>query len=250
MEGIKIIHIKETDSTNRWMSCYDGDEGTKMTVVWCDSQTAGRGQGSNKWESEPEKNLTFSVKFHPKTVSADRQYILLQAAALAVRDTLACFTDGITIKWPNDIYYNDRKISGTLSECAISGHGIKHCIIGIGININQSVFTSDAPNPISLFNITGCTTDRNEFLCGVLGRLGDYIDMVESGMYDAVASIYMRHLYRAEGIFTYTDADGSFMASIEGVEPDGHLVLRRTNGTVSRYAFKEVSFCIKQEQKV
>ncbi|MGN1263727.1 MAG: biotin--[acetyl-CoA-carboxylase] ligase [Prevotella sp.] len=244
MEEIKIIHINETDSTNRWMSCYDGEEGTKMTVVWCDNQTAGRGQGTNKWESEPGSNLTFSVKFHPKTIPADKQYILLQAAALAVRDTLACFTDGITIKWPNDIYYNDRKISGTLSECAINGNGIKHCIIGIGININQKEFSSDAPNPISLFNVTGYTAERSEILSTVLCRLSDYIDMADGDAQDVIAEKYTRHLYRGQGLFPYQDAKGFFEASIEKVEPSGHLVLRRTDGTLSRYAFKEVSFCI------
>lgn len=247
MQRIKTIHIAETDSTNRYLHDYRGEEGSVMTVVTTDFQTAGRGQGTNKWESEAGRNLMFSVKTRPQGVPAGRQYVMLEAASLAVRDTLAAYADGFTIKWPNDIYHLDRKISGTLSECALSGTVIRHCIIGTGINVNQRVFTSDAPNPVSLCHIIGRETDRTELLNAVLGRFDEYLAMVNAGRYDEIDAMYMRSLYRRDGLFPYRDGAGEFMASIEGVEPNGHLLLRRDDGRLSRYAFKEVSFIINNE---
>lgn len=244
MERIKRINIAETDSTNRWMHDYRGEEGSVMTVVTCDFQTAGRGQGSNKWESEAGQNLMFSIKTHPQDVPVERQYVMLEAGSLAVRDALASYTDGITIKWPNDIYFRDSKISGTLSECAINGKHIRHCIIGTGINVNQQQFRSDAPNPVSLRQITGHATDRDELLNMVLERFEHYLSMVNEGRHDEISDLYSRSLYRREGMFSYRDADGEFTASIEAVEPDGHLRLRLADGRTARYAFKEVAFVI------
>lgn len=247
MQRIKTIHIAETDSTNRYLRDYRGEEGSVMTVVTADFQTAGRGQGTNRWESEAGKNLMFSVKTRPQGVPAVRQYIMLEAASLAVRDALAAYADGFTIKWPNDIYHNDCKISGTLSECALSGNAIRHCITGTGINVNQRTFTGYAPNPVSLCHVTGRETAPGELLNAVLDRFDTYLDMINRGHYGEIDTLYMRSLYRREGVFRYRDGAGEFMASISGVESDGHLLLRRTDGSLSRYAFKEVSFIINNE---
>ena len=150
MEGIKLIHTAETDSTNRLLRDYAGEEGRLLTVLTADYQTAGRGQGRNTWESEPGKNLLASIRLHPRGLAAARQYALTEAGALAVRDTVAAYVGGASVKWPNDVYAGDRKISGTLSECDISGTAIKTCTLGIGLNVNQRVFRSGAPNPVSI----------------------------------------------------------------------------------------------------
>ena len=158
---VKTIHIKETDSTNNWLKGYQSEVGEDMTVVTTDYQSAGRGCGSNQWESEAGKNLMFSILLHPK-VSAKDQFILSMANALALKDVLDGYTDGIKIKWPNDIYWNDKKIGGTLIETSLQGSEIKDFIIGTGINVNQREFHSDAPNPVSLIQITGRETNRQE----------------------------------------------------------------------------------------
>lgn len=246
MDRIKIIHIDKTDSTNRWMHDYRGEEGGQMTVVTAEHQSAGRGQGNNRWESEAGLNLLFSVRTYPSGVPAARQYVMLEAEALAVRDALALHTDGITIKWPNDIYHNNRKIGGTLSECAVSAGMIKSCVIGTGINVNQLRFTSDAPNPVSLRQITGRETDRRELLDTILERFSTYLEMVNSGRYDEIAHLYRQSLYRRDGLHRYRDGNGEFTAFIEDITPEGHLLLRRADGSTSRYAFKEVSFIINE----
>lgn len=244
MEKIKTIRLDRTDSTNRFLHEYEGEEGELLTVVTAEYQTAGRGQGSNTWESEAGSNLMFSIKMRPKRLNANRQFVLLEAVALAIRDALSAYADGFTVKWPNDVYWHDRKISGTLSECRVSGRMTSDCISGTGININQQKFVSDAPNPVSLRNIIGRDTDREEILCVVICNVKKYLDMVNTRQYALIDGMYAAALYRKTGTFEYEDEGGRFTAEIERIEPDGHLVLRRTDGQTSRYAFKEVKFII------
>lgn len=244
MEDIKQISLDETDSTNRFLREYQGDEGRRMTVAVAKYQTSGRGQGANSWESERGKNLTFSVKTHPKGVPANRQFVMLEAMALAIRDVLSTYADGITIKWPNDIYWRDRKISGTLSECSLNKGTVKDCIIGTGININQTVFTSDAPNPVSLLQITGMETNVGDVLDKLTRRFSRLLELINAGGYDGIHEAYLAALYRRNGSFRYRDKEGEFTGVIETVEPNGHLLLRKDNGGVGEYAFKEVEFIL------
>ena len=118
---IHYIEIDETTSTNDYLksllATLDGvQQEPRLTVAYADYQTAGRGQGSNKWESEQGKNLLFSILCHPVWLPVQSQFIISEAIALALHDALAVYTGGISIKWPNDIYWNDRKISGTIIE--------------------------------------------------------------------------------------------------------------------------------------
>ncbi len=244
IDGIRLIEIDETESTNSWLREYRGEEGGRMTVVSAEHQTAGRGQGGNTWESERGKNLLLSVKVKPVGVRAAEQYILLEAAAVALTDVLDRYTEDISIKWPNDIYRRDKKISGTLSECSLSGGMVKDCIIGIGLNVNQRIFTSDAPNPESLANIIGRETDCRRLLDEIIEAVDRRLRAVDEGRYEELKACYMNRLYRRSGFHRYHDGQGEFEAEILSVEPNGHLVLRRKNGEESVYAFKEVTFVI------
>lgn len=244
MEDIKIIRICETDSTNRYLHGYDGEEGGLMTVVVAEYQSAGHGQGGSKWESEPGKNLLFSVMTRPERLDVRRQFVMLEAGALAVRDALARYAGGMTVKWPNDVYWHDMKISGTLSECTVAGGLVGRCILGTGVNVNQRKFTGDAPNPVSLGLILDREVDRSEVLASFLDSFRTLFGMVNAGRYDEVDRLYAESLYRREGFHAYRDKGGAFMAAIERIEPDGRLVLRREDGGVSAYMFKEVEAVI------
>lgn len=243
-EPVKIIALGETDSTNRFMREYTGGEGRLMTVVTAEHQTAGRGQGRNTWESEAGKNLLFSVLTRPSGLAARRQFVMLEAGALAVRDALAAVIGETTVKWPNDVYWRDMKISGTLSECTISGGLVGRCILGTGINVNQRRFVSDAPNPVSLAMITGRDADRPGLLRQFIARFSHYLGMVNDGQYDAIHGLYAEALYRRTGRHAWRDAGGCFTAAVERVKPDGRLVLRRDDGRLSTYMFKEVEHVI------
>ena len=132
--------MQEVDSTNTFLKGMKACEDDTLIVAVADYQTAGRGQGTHTWESEPGKNLLFSLLMTPTWVPVRQQFLLSEAGALAVKDALDTYTDGITLKWPNDVYWNDRKISGTLIETSIDSKGIKRCIFGTGVNINQTEF--------------------------------------------------------------------------------------------------------------
>ena len=249
----RIIHLQQTDSTNRYLHDLP-DDGYDLTAVYADFQTAGRGQGSNTWESEPGKNLLMSVRIRPTSVPPAEQFILSEAGALALGKALSAYTgditlkwpNDITLKWPNDIYWRDFKISGTLIETAVSSCGISRCIYGIGLNVNQRTFLSDAPNPISLFQATGCEHDVEEVMLRVLDALEEELGIVAKGQYDDIRLRYHQMLYRRTGSHRYRDEHGLFEAEMVGVEDDGHLVLRDGQGRIREYAFKEVAFVIGQ----
>lgn len=240
----KIIYMAETDSTSNRLRDYEPQEGEEMTVVVADYQTAGRGNGSNRWEGERGMNLLFSVLVHPRHIPPRRQFLLSEAEALAVSDALNSYKEGFKLKWPNDVYWNDSKISGTIIETRLSREGVTRCVYGTGINVNQRQFTSDAPNPISLCQIVGHDVDREELLLKVLDGIERYLEMLRENRFQDLSQLYHATLYRAHGLHRFRDKHGEFMAAIVEVEDDGHLILRDEQYRMRSYAFKEVEFVI------
>ena len=232
--NFRFTHIDETDSTNRWLKEHGGKEDM---VVWTDYQTAGRGCGTNTWESERGKNLLFSVLIHPTDIVVNRQFHISMAISLAICEALGQHIGDLSIKWPNDIYWRNGKIGGILIENTLQGMTIKESIIGVGLNVNQRVFKSDAPNPVSLWQICEHETDCEQLLHDILRCFKKYY-------VQDVRKQYRSMLYRRQGFHPYTDQNGVFMAAIHDVEDDGHLVLRDESGNDRRYAFKEVQFVI------
>ena len=237
----KIIHIDETDSTNGWLREFATDEhGDANIVVVAEYQTAGRGCGSNSWESERGKNLTFSVLLHPTEIPADCQFRISEAVSVALCETLEQLISPVSIKWPNDIYVGDRKICGILIENQLRGRLISDSIVGIGLNVNQTEFLSDAPNPMSIAQISGHEEDREELLQAFLQRLSATMEMDP----EALVGAYRSRLYRREGYHPFSDSEGAFEAKVQNVLDDGRLVLLDTHGSARIYAFKEVQFVV------
>lgn len=243
----KIEHIDETDSTNRWLR--EHQKGIKVPdpfaplVAWADYQTAGKGCGTNAWESERGKNLTFSVLLHPTEISANCQFRISEAVSVALCETIERFgVPRTSIKWPNDIYVGDRKICGILIENMLWGRIIDESIVGIGLNVNQKAFLSNAPNPVSIIQLTGKDTDREMLLQAFLKALSETLDMEP----EALGEAYRRRLYRQDGFYAFMDSHGRFMAKVLNVLDDGRLVLLDAEGTARMYAFKEVQFCLKE----
>ncbi len=246
MESIqwRVVMLDETDSTNSYLDRLDSqEEQPEGCVVATHTQSAGRGQRGNSWEAEPGQNLTFSLLLRPQVVPPQEQFRLSQAVALAMTDVLSRYADGFTVKWPNDIYYHDNKIAGILIEHHLSGMKIARTIVGVGLNINQQQFLSDAPNPISLTHITGQQHDLRAILQEILRALSVRYTMCV-GDSEVLQSDYLAQLYRRDGYHPYRDAAGEFEATIETVLPGGFLVLRDRAGRRREYAFKEVSFIL------
>lgn len=239
------IYIKQTTSTNTSLAeICDKGEAINLSSVYTSFQTAGRGQRGNKWESEQGKNLLFSIVIFPEKLIAKHHFILLQITALALYDTLSEYTDGISIKWPNDIYWKDKKICGTLIENDLKGIYIERSISGTGVNLNQKEFKSDAPNPISLSQITGDTYDIETVLHKMLNATEKYYRMFAEGNSTAIRQKYFNAIYRKKGLHWYKDSEGEFEASIVDIEEDGRFVLQDKEGNIKKYLFKEVSYII------
>lgn len=237
---MKIIRLEEIDSTNLYINK------VKETniIVTTQFQTSGKGMGINTWESERGKNLLFSMKISPSWLPASDYFLLSMTGALALKATLNEYTEDITLKWPNDIYWKDKKISGTLIQTSISGRFVQDCIYGVGLNINQDIFVSDAPNPVSLKQILGHEVDCEEVLQKFIKHFECYINMLQDDGADSIAPLYHEALYRRDGFHLYEDEDGEFEAKIKEVKHNGHIVLTDTDGVNWEYELKELKFII------
>ena len=145
-----LEHLDAVESTNTYLKQQADPDNGKASVVLTEYQSAGRGAGTNSWESEHGSNILLSIKVFPKSLPAGRMFALSETASIALWRTLSEYTDGISIKWPNDIYLHDGKMAGMLIENDLLGRNVRKAIIGIGLNVNQTIFKSDAPNPVSL----------------------------------------------------------------------------------------------------
>ena len=239
----EIIYIEKTDSTSTYLKtlshCRNLDEGTVVTTNF---QTLGRGQQGSIWESTEGENLLFSIIFYPKMVEIGSQFIISQAISLAIQKILSNYTDDIQIKWPNDIYQKESKICGILIENILSEKIIEQSIVGIGININQTIFLSNAPNPISLKKITQNNYDLKTLLREFIDEISIYYQRIKDGDFDLIRTEYVESLYRKEGYFWYNDGIENFEARIKRIENNGIIVLETKNYIERRFMFKEVKF--------
>ena len=242
----------DENASNKKVGLNDKSTG-KVQLVTTDYQTHGHGQVNTVWESARGENLLFSFLFRPQHITAGEQFFLSEIACLAVAHTLDAYTEGISVKWPNDIYHHDRKICGMLLRHNLSGAQISATLVGIGLNLNQKQFVGDAPNPVSLRQIIGRPVDREE----VLNRFAHHFDRLlravtppdpdkRLAQRQRLHGEYLRRLYHRDGAHDYVDAASgeTFSAHIIDVAPTGQLTLRTTDGRLRHYHFKEVRFVV------
>ncbi len=246
-----VISLAQTDSTNQYLNelCHKSPYPLEeLTTVCAEYQTAGKGQRGNSWEAEKGKNLLFSFVLYPTFMEAGQQFILSQIISLAIKETLDKIVEDICIKWPNDIYWKEKKICGILIENDLQERYIGRSIIGVGLNVNQEQFQSDAPNPISLKQITGQEHDRDKLLSDILIRVYEYYHRLQTEappiFRTYISAHYTEALFRHNGWHLYTNGYDTFLARIICVEPDGHLVLEDEKKNLHRYLFKEVQYVL------
>ena len=266
------LYLEETRSTNTWLreDCAR-QERPNLFTVYTFRQTAGRGQAGNAWESEDGKNLSFSTLFHIHT--PEQAVRLNMLVPLAVCKTLDKFIllrpsgtsptlgEEFTIKWPNDIYWHDRKVAGLLNENIIIGSHIRYAVAGIGVNVNQEVFRSDAPNPVSLKQITGKTYELEPMIDAIVQEFEHLLPLLDD--FAALKAAYMARLYRRDGFYPYVEREVSvaptmiakadktieethkpFLAEIADIDDFGRIVLRTESGELKTYHFKEIRFVL------
>ena len=243
--------VRETPSTNTYLKSLAATL-PSGTVVYTHRQTAGRGQKGNSWEADPGKNLTFSMLIKRPSIPVREQFAICEAVSIAIVETVRKVVEDyeisqrVKVKWPNDIYCGDYKLCGILIENSLDSEGIAHSVIGVGLNVNQATFMSDAPNPVSLCQLAGHDFELDDLLHALCERIEQLCDFSNEATRNALHDQYLHSLYRADGKpHTFALPDGTqFAATIVTVEPDGMLVLRTDSGGTLRFAFKEVKHVI------
>jgi BirA family biotin operon repressor/biotin-[acetyl-CoA-carboxylase] ligase len=240
---MNIIIVKSAASTNDLLKRKMEEEFLEEgTTIAAEAQTAGKGQRGNSWESEPNKNLTFSTLFYPTFLPPNEQFLLSKAIALGVIDALSEYIEDVKIKWPNDIYFGDGKLAGILIENELKGEQYASAIAGIGLNVNQEKFLSNAPNPLSMKNITGTDYPLDVLLHRLVESVMTRYESLKDGDGERISEEYFSKLYRHTGFYQYKDKTGAFYAKIVLVENSGFLHLQTDTGEVRKYAFKEVQY--------
>ncbi|MHB9146958.1 MAG: biotin--[acetyl-CoA-carboxylase] ligase [Candidatus Amoebophilus sp.] len=240
--GEKIIYKATCGSTNtEAMKLLSAENVPEGTLIITDNQTNGRGQRANTWMSEPYKNLTFSLILYPIWLTIQNSFLLNMITTVGIYKILYIYIPNeLFVKWPNDIYYQNKKIGGVLIENIISQNKIKASIIGIGLNINQTTFNLSNITSLSLvcgheFNISSLLTQLTNAIQTEYTRLIQ--GKIESLQKDYIKALYWIHEQR-----TFQDKTGYFQGVIQGVDAIGRLVVQKENSQMAYYECKEITF--------
>ncbi len=241
----EFFYISETTSTNDYLKSLSKEkELPNGFVVYTDFQSKGKGQFGNGWQSEKGKNLLFSCYIKPNNLHIKDYFIITKIVTIAIKRVLDKYVDNITIKWPNDIYWKEKKIGGILIENSLCQENIVSTVIGVGLNINQETFDKDLPNPVSLLNITRKEYNRLELLKAIQQEITTLFDTFER---EALHRDYLKNLFRMNEQHSFYDSKSTqtFLATIKTVNQSGQLVLQlNENDELRKYYFKEVEYVL------
>lgn len=252
--GEPFIELLTVDSTNNYarrliqgekLPEFQG-EAVEGLAVFAHEQVAGKGQRGRQWGSEKEANIALSLLVKPGSLRISAPFPLSACAALAAYDFFSGLAGEATrIKWPNDLYWQDRKAGGVLIENSISASGNwEWAIIGTGININQVQFPPELPNPVSLRQITGESYVPAELarrLCHCFGLR--YTQLLREG-FAPLYRDYLQVLYKKGETVRFKKGNRLFDGLIKGVSPDGRLQVQ--HGFEEEFAFGEIEWRLGQ----
>jgi BirA family transcriptional regulator, biotin operon repressor / biotin---[acetyl-CoA-carboxylase] ligase len=246
--GNKILEYTRLSSTNKKVRDLNQQQVLEEgTIVAAFEQYAGKGYGSNSWESAAGENLTVSYLLRPGFLPPHQQFWLTRIVSLALRDTVSNYVlphHKVSIKWPNDIYVDDKKIAGILIENNILGETIRESICGIGLNINQRLFESDAPNPVSLHQLTGEHYNIYEILSDLSRNINHWYEQLFFGKFAHIEDQYRMSLYRLDTESAFQHENTKFTGFLKGTDQYGRLLIETREGTINAFDFKEISFII------
>ena len=211
-------------------------------IVSAGFQHHGRGHSTNRWVSEPGRNLLMSWVVFPAFLSVNQQFQLSKAVSLAITDMLESFSVHCRIKWPNDIVCDSGKIGGILIENSLQGGEIRHSIIGIGLNIDQQVFPLFPRPAASLTNETGKSHDPVEVRDSLIRYLIRWYEKLKGGEKGSIDTAYLSRLFRLNESSVFIDGSGEFTGVISGVNETGELLVRR-DGNIHTFGFHEIKMC-------
>ncbi len=242
--GQNLLTLKEVDSTNNFLKSLlaNSEPVTEGTVIMAERQYAGRGQHQNKWLSEPGKNLTFSLLLKPSFLNAVHQFDLTRAISIGVYEALhKLLGDYVKIKWPNDLYYADKKLGGMLIENTLQGERINNSVVGIGLNVNQEEFGEGAVNATSVKQILHKDYDLRVLLSEICSQIEQYYLHLKAGRVDLIRSEYLKRLYWLNQKKPFKTGDEVFTGVINGVAENGLLSVQKDDIN-TLYNLKEIEF--------
>lgn len=247
--GEPLIELPLVESTNIYaMEQIRSGLAISGSAFTTDFQTRGKGQMHKFWESENGQNILISYALGWENTDFNNSFGLSVAVSLGVFDFFSEIVGNeVKIKWPNDLYWRDRKAVGILIENSIRGTEIKWSVIGIGINVHQTVF-KDAPNPVSLKQITGKTWDRKKLIGQLSGHLKTQINDWLAGNAVSQLQRYNDHLYKKDALQKFKSGTNEFEAVVKGVNQDGQLILNI--GTEEAFNFGSLEWIKKYDNKI
>ncbi len=239
-----IVRLEEVGSTNAFaLDLISKGKVEEGTIIITDNQTSGRGVDGNRWESEPGKNLTFSLVVYPHYLSADYQFYLNKAFSLGIYDLVSSYCgEKTSIKWPNDIYFDKGKMAGILVQNGIQGNKFNYCIAGIGLNVNQLHFTTRDTNPVSIAMVTGREHDLDTLLVELCRKIYLRLEMLRSGQWEQIDRDYLSVLFQINEEARYLYKGREIEGRITGVNRFGYLVLELSSNKVIECDLKELRF--------
>lgn len=239
--GKEVIHLQECPSTNDYAKTFFKSGILKNgQVIITDFQSSGRGRSGSSWEAEPGKNLLLSLFLEHKNLDVSKQYLLNMSVSLAIKDTLEKFAQNIDfkVKWPNDIYFGDKKVSGILIENFLSSNTLEQSIIGIGINVNQQFFNT--PNASSLFQICRYDNDIAEVFSVLMSALEVNYNSLINNDIEGILNRYNDNLYWKNEM-RHFKSNSNWKGVIRGCDDNGRLLIEK-DGKLSSFAMNEVTF--------
>jgi len=239
--GKKLVFVPECHSTNSLaLELSQKQDLPDGTLILTNHQLRGRGQQGNAWISETGKNLTFSLIVKPSFLAIKDQFLLNMVVSLGVRDFVQSkITQGVNVKWPNDVMVDDRKICGILIENQIQGPGFTNSIIGIGLNINQMGFHFN--NAVSLTMVTGRNYELQGVLEEICGLLEKWYMVLKHKGGDRVRESYQSTLFGLNESRMFITNGRHFVGVIKGVDDHGRLMINE-DGRTNLFNTKEVQF--------
>lgn len=246
--GQNLIKLSAVDSTNNYLKVLvsKSEPLPEGTVIMADNQFAGRGQQQNIWQSEPGKNLTFSLYLKPVFLPVQKQFLLNMAISIALNDALVEVLGAeVKVKWPNDLYFQQEKLGGILIENILSGHTYKSSIIGIGLNVNQQLFPKALiGRATSIFQILHKDVNLVALLAVICSHIESQYLKLRAGQYLSLQEEYLKRLYQFKESGHYKYNGQVFEGMITAVTDQGMLVIS-SGGKEQAYNFKELEFLIK-----
>ena len=243
--GKSILFLPSCHSTNTIaLEKVRSGEVSNGLIVITNEQTSGRGQRGNTWLSEPRANLTLSVVYLPENLPVNKNFYLNIVSSLAVSDTLNHFlpNKAISVKWPNDIYCDKKKLSGILIETSIKQQYISSIVIGIGINVNEQI--TQIPTASSMLQEAGRSFDLNEIFQILIENIEQYYLLLINESYEELFAQYLENMFLRNKQHAFRDSTGEFTGTITGITENGELIIQKDSGEMKTYHFKEVEYII------